>query len=160
MGSTFADFFTLSLQSVAQQVADVATQHIVEDLVDLNWGEDEPAPKIVFDEIGSRHHATAESIKMLIDAGAVSPDDGVEQHLRNAYGLPATEVQGEREAGARELVEMVQKVYLGVGKLGEPNVVLTTEEARAILNRAGANLADLPAPEPVPAPEPTLEGGA
>lgn len=47
LGSTFADFFTLSLQSVAQQVAEVATQHIVEDLVDVNWGEDEPSPRIV-----------------------------------------------------------------------------------------------------------------
>jgi hypothetical protein len=83
LGSTFADFFTLSLQSVAQEVADTATQHIVEDLVDLNWGEDEPAPKIVFDEIGSRHPATAEAIKMLVDAGVLTPDEGVEEHARN-----------------------------------------------------------------------------
>lgn len=153
LGTTFADFFTLSLQSVAQQIADTATQHIVEDLVDLNWGEDEPAPKIVFDEIGSRHHATAEAIKTLIDAGALSPDDGVEEQLRNAYGLPPSQPKGEQVADARELVEMVQKVYLGVGQLGEPNVVLTTDEARALLNRAGANLADLPVPSPTPVPE-------
>lgn len=54
LGSTFADFFTLSLQALAEQIADVATQHIVEDLVDWNFGEDEPAPRIVFDEIGTR----------------------------------------------------------------------------------------------------------
>lgn len=35
---------------------------------------------------------------------------------------------------ARELTEMVQKIYLGVGK------VLTADEARDILNRAGADL--------------------
>jgi phage gp29-like protein len=96
LGSTFADFFTLSLQTLAQQIADVATQHIVEDLVDLNWGEDEPAPKIVFDEIGSRHPATAEAIKTLVDAGALTPDDGVEEHVRIAYSLPP--LQGERPA--------------------------------------------------------------
>jgi hypothetical protein len=67
--------------------------------VDLNWGEDEPAPKIVFDEIGSRHHATAEAIKTLIDAGALSPDDGVEEQLRNAYSLPPS--QGEGRARRR-----------------------------------------------------------
>jgi hypothetical protein len=93
LGTTFADFFTLSLQSVAQQIADTATQHIVEDLVDLNWGPDEPAPKIVFDEIGSRHHATAEAIKTLRDAGALTPDDAVEEQMRNAYGLPAAQGQ-------------------------------------------------------------------
>lgn len=88
LGSTFADFFTLALQTVAQEIADIATQHVVEDLVDLNWGEDEPAPKIGFDEIGSRHPATAEAIKALIDCGALSPDGGVEEYVRNAYGLP------------------------------------------------------------------------
>ncbi len=39
---------------------------------------------------------------------------------------------GTTEASVRELTEMVQKVYLGVGK------VLTSEEARELLNRAGA----------------------
>lgn len=89
LGSTFADFFTLSLQTVAKRVADVANAHIVEDLVDINFGEAEPAPKIVFDEIGSRHAATAEAIKLLIDAGAISRDQPLEQHLRQMYGLPA-----------------------------------------------------------------------
>lgn len=89
LGSTFADFFTLSLQTVAKRVADVANAHIVEDLVDINFGESEPAPKIVFDEIGSRHAATAEAIKLLIDAGAISRDQPLEQHLRQMYGLPS-----------------------------------------------------------------------
>jgi len=88
LGSTFADFFTLSLQTLAQSVADVATQHIVEDLVDLNWGTEEPAPRIVFDEIGSRHAATATEIKALIDSGALVVDDELEAALRQMYGLP------------------------------------------------------------------------
>ncbi|MDI3331417.1 MAG: DUF935 family protein [Micrococcus sp.] len=88
LGSTFADFFTLSLQTVAGQVADTASQHIVEDLVDLNFGETEPAPRVTFDEIGARHPATAESIRALIDCGAITPDAKLEQHVRTAYGLP------------------------------------------------------------------------
>lgn len=54
LGSTFADFFTLSLQMIAEVVRSTATAHIVEDLVDLNFGTTVPAPQIVFDEIGSR----------------------------------------------------------------------------------------------------------
>ena len=96
LGSTFADFFTLSLQTVALQVAEVANQHIVEDLVDLNWGEAEPAPRIVFDEIGSRHPATAEAIRALIDCGAIVPDDQLEQHMRTTYGLPAADPKSAR----------------------------------------------------------------
>ncbi|TDB86930.1 DUF935 family protein [Micromonospora fluostatini] len=88
LGSTFADFFTLSLQTLAQQIADVATQHIVEDLVDLNFGESEPAPRVVFDEIGSRQAATAQALKMLADAGILLPDRSLEEAARQAYGLP------------------------------------------------------------------------
>jgi hypothetical protein len=88
LGSTFADFFTLSLQALAQQIADVATQHIVEDLVDANWGEAEPAPRIVFDEIGSRQQATAQAIKLLVDAGIIQPDPSLEQALRQQFGVP------------------------------------------------------------------------
>jgi hypothetical protein len=88
LGTTFADFFTLSLQTVATQVADVATQHIIEDLVDVNWGEDEPAPRIGFEEIGSRQAATAAAIKLLTDAGIILPDRSLEEATRLSYGLP------------------------------------------------------------------------
>lgn len=94
LGSTLGEFFTLSLQTLAENIADVATQHIVEDLVDWNWGPDEPAPRIVFDEIGSQHAITAQAIKLLVDAGAVTPDGALEEHLRQAYGLPPE--SGER----------------------------------------------------------------
>jgi hypothetical protein len=89
LGTTFADFFTLSLQTLAQQVADVATQHIVEDLVDVNWGVEEPAPRIVFQEIGSRHAATAEAIKQLVESGVVRTDRDLEEFVRDVYNLPA-----------------------------------------------------------------------
>jgi hypothetical protein len=88
LGTTFADFFTLSLQTLAQQIADTATQHIVEDLVDLNFGEEEPAPRIVFDEIGSRQAATAADIKALLDSGALVVDEELENAIRQMYGLP------------------------------------------------------------------------
>lgn len=97
LGETFADFFTLSLQTVAQDIASTATQHIVEDLVDLNWGEAEPAPRIVFDEIGSRHPATAEGIRALIECGALTADDKLEQHIRTMYSFPPADPGTARE---------------------------------------------------------------
>lgn len=89
LGSTFADFFTLSLQAVAEEVRSTADQHIVEDLVDANWGPDEPAPRLVFDEIGSRRDATADAIKVLRDAGVLTADEDIEDFVRTTYGLPA-----------------------------------------------------------------------
>jgi hypothetical protein len=91
LGSTFADFFTLSLQTLAQQIADVATQHIVEDLVDANFGPDEPAPRVAFEEIGSRQAATAQALKLLTDAGIIHPDKPLEEALRQTHGLPAAD---------------------------------------------------------------------
>jgi hypothetical protein len=88
LGTTFADFFVLSLQTLAQQIADTATQHIVEDLVDINFGPTEPAPRVVFDEIGSRQAATAQSLKALVDSGLVTPDEVLKETVRQQYGLP------------------------------------------------------------------------
>jgi hypothetical protein len=94
LGSTFADFFTLSLQALAQQIADVATQHVVEDLVDWNWGTDEPAPLIGFQEIGSQQQATAAAIKLLTDAGILLPDRSLEEAVRQTLGLPPKDPLG------------------------------------------------------------------
>lgn len=102
LGSTFADFFTLSLQTVAGDIAETASQHIVEDLVDLNFGPDEPAPLITFDEIGSRHPATAEAIRALIDAGALTADAKLETHLRTVYGLPEADPSTARQKTTKE----------------------------------------------------------
>ncbi|GAA2516727.1 phage portal protein family protein [Winogradskya humida] len=102
LGTTFADFFTLSLQTLAQQIADVATQHIVEDIVDVNYGETEPAPRVVFDEIGSRQAATAAAIKVLVDAGIIRPDRTLEETLRQQYGLPSKDQRPGETASTEE----------------------------------------------------------
>lgn len=88
LGSTFADFFVMSLQTVADGIAETTNQHVIEDLVDINFGPDEPAPLVKPDEIGSRHDATAEAISLLIRAGALRGDMALEQALRVQYGLP------------------------------------------------------------------------
>ncbi|WP_205353073.1 phage portal protein family protein [Janibacter anophelis] len=88
LGSTFADFFTQSLQAVAQDIADVTTAHVIEDLVDLVYGPATPAPRLVFDEIGSQTAALALAIKNLVDAGVLTADEGLEAHLRLGLGLP------------------------------------------------------------------------
>jgi hypothetical protein len=88
LGSVLADVLTQSLQALAEQIADTATQHIVEDWVDVNFGPDEPAPKIVFDEIGAQQAVTAQALKMLIESGAIFMDRATEEAIRQRYGLP------------------------------------------------------------------------
>lgn len=54
LGSVLADTFNLSLDSVAGLVAEIATAHVIEDLVDINFDTTTPAPRLVYDEIGTR----------------------------------------------------------------------------------------------------------
>lgn len=96
LGSTFADFFVLSLQTLAMHIADVTNAHVIEDLVDLNFGPDEPAPRLVFEEIGARSPATAEAIGQLVICGALTMDDVLEAHLRTKYGLPQADMTTAR----------------------------------------------------------------
>lgn len=91
LGSTLADFFVLALQAKAGHLADIATAHIVEDLVDLNFGPDEPAPRIVCDEIGSQQPVTAEALKILRDAGLLDDDELLKRFVRLMYRLPAND---------------------------------------------------------------------
>lgn len=102
LGSTFADFFTQSLQAVAQDIADVTTAHVIEDLVDLNYGPDVAAPRLVFDEIGSQAAALAAAIKQLVDAGVLTPDEGLEAHLRLGLGLPTKTTTDDRPSPPSE----------------------------------------------------------
>ncbi len=89
LASVQAETFIQSLQGIAQQVAEVTSQHVIEDLVDANWGAGEPAPRLAFEEIGSRQAATAQALKMLRDAGVLLPDRELEEAVRQQYGLPA-----------------------------------------------------------------------
>lgn len=89
LGSTFADFFVMSLQTVAELIRDTAQAHVIEDLVDANWGPNEIAPRLVCDEIGSRKDAIAAALKLLVDAGILFPDRSLEEAVRQDYGLPA-----------------------------------------------------------------------
>ena len=100
LGSTFANFFTDSLNAVAQHIADVTQQHVIEDLVDLNWGDREPAPRIVPAAIGEQQQVTADAIKALIDCGAVIVDDPLRAYLRDKFGMPVEDMASQAEEAA------------------------------------------------------------
>ncbi len=90
------------------------------------------------------------SLKDRYDAYAVGIDKGVDtinecRALEDKAPVPwgdvppvSAQVMNDDEITPRDLVEMVQKVYLGV------DVVLSAGEAREILNRAGAGLTGPP----------------
>lgn len=82
---------------MADEIRDVAQAHIVEDIVDVNWGPDEPAPLLICDEIGSRQDATAAALQMLVNARLITPDERLEAFLRSSTGLPGPDPDTARE---------------------------------------------------------------
>lgn len=94
LGETFLDFFILSLQSLADDIAITATSGhpgmpgIVVDLVDQNWGPDEPAPQIVCTDLGTSYELTEDVINRLVQFGAIDPDPQLEAFLRKRWNLP------------------------------------------------------------------------
>lgn len=105
LASVQADTFVQSVQTVANDVRDTTQAYVVEDIVNWNWGTDEPAPLLVCDEIGSRQDATAAALQMLVAAGLIRPDPRLEQFLRQAAGLPAPDPDAEDEDDDEEAPE-------------------------------------------------------
>ncbi|MDR6142046.1 hypothetical protein QE375_001600 [Microbacterium foliorum] len=174
LGDTLESIFTNSLNAVAAEFVDVTQQHVIEDYVDLNWGPDEPAPRLVVSKIGADTPVTAEAIRALVDAGVITPDEALEGHVRELMRLPArlaeivpdptdpavtpagtdelvTEIATATDAEqARAAAETLQKAYLGVDK------VLTRREIRELVRRAGADIDPDAAPDPEPTPAPAV----
>lgn len=143
LGDNFLDLFLLSLQAVADEIAGAATSGqpgmpgIVTDIVDLNWGEDEPAPRVVCTDVGDRHEVTAESLSLLMQFGALEPDPALEAYVRKTWRLP------ERDASApmpqQQPVQARRRANRGreVRAAGDPAAghrQLTTVEAASGMN--------------------------
>lgn len=89
LGVALVDFFIRALNSYAQWVSTIVTNHIIEDLVDANWGPDTPAPAVQCAEIGADQQITADTLSRLAHAGVLTPDDGLEQYVRRFWALPS-----------------------------------------------------------------------
>jgi hypothetical protein len=89
LASVQQNTFTQAVGAVADHIRETAQAHVVDDLVDWNWGQDEPAPRLVCDAIGSRQDATALALQQLVAAGLLTPDARTEMFVRQLTGLPA-----------------------------------------------------------------------
>jgi hypothetical protein len=102
----------------------------------LEFGFDSPVPPDLAAE-NERLTSRTAAWKTLVDGGC-DP-----QAALTVVGLPDVPVRAG--LSPRELADMVQSIYLGVDSC------LTWDEARDILNRAGADLGSVPQPVPAPA---------
>jgi hypothetical protein len=86
LGETMIGLLQMSWVAVAGEVTGPATSMNVQ-MVDYNWGEDEPAPSIICTDI-TRPEVTSEAIAALVTCGALTPEIGMENDLRVRYQLP------------------------------------------------------------------------
>lgn len=89
LGETMLGLLEMSWAATAREITTPATRLSIQ-IVDYNWGEDEPAPRIVATNI-NRPEATAEAIAALVNVGAITPDRALEAAIRERMRLPARE---------------------------------------------------------------------
>jgi hypothetical protein len=86
LGETLVGLLQMSWMAAAKEISDPATDLSVQ-IVDYNFGEDEPAPRVVVTDIDAPD-VTADAISQLMGAGAIQPDPELDAWMRQRYRLP------------------------------------------------------------------------
>lgn len=90
LASVLQDPFVQAVQAYSQSICNITNAHVVEDLVDINFGIDTNAPQLSFDPIGSQQDLTAAAVNLLFQAGIFDGmDPTVIRAIRQRFGLPS-----------------------------------------------------------------------
>lgn len=88
LGEVFIDVALRASQEIADLIADTFTEHVIRDLVELNFGEGTPYPVLSPGDIVANGDTDSAVLVDLAGAGLITPDQGLEKHLRAQHGLP------------------------------------------------------------------------
>ena len=147
LGATFVDYFLLAVNSIIGNLDETITEHVIRDLVELNYGVDEPYPTLVTDDLTAEATPTAEALKALADAGLITYDRELEQDVRRRYRLPVKpEPKGE---AAVEDAAGSPGANVGIPALIDAGVI-SPDEGRQMLKLPGAAPGVPPDPNVVP----------
>ena len=147
LGATFVDYFLLAVNSIIGNLDETITEHVIRDLVELNYGVDEPYPTLVTDDLTAEATPTAEALKALADAGLITYDRELEQDVRRRYRLPVKpEPKGE---AAVEDAAGSPVANVGIPALIDAGVI-SPDEGRQMLKLPGAAPGVPPDPNVVP----------
>lgn len=86
LGESFIDFFSMKLEAVATWFAENFNEHVIEDWVDWNIGEDAPAPLLVWS--WGDGQISSEELSSLVTSGIIQVDDELENAIRVQKRLP------------------------------------------------------------------------
>ncbi len=91
LGQAFIDSWVLALEPLGESIAGAANRQIAARVVEWNYGTEAPVPRVSVAGVGSRREVTAESLKQLLDSGALSAEPALEAWVRREYRLPERE---------------------------------------------------------------------
>jgi hypothetical protein len=158
LGDTFYGLFINSLQAVADLIAETATEHVIRDLVEFNFGADEPYPVLTPGNLASNEPVSPETLKLLVDAGLITPDDAIQARVRDRYGLPAAAAKAASAGmSAAELNDRVTAATALFRAGYEPEAALTAAGLDPI---AHSGLLPITLKEPGGAPDPATAAEA
>ena len=133
LASTQNDLLVQSLQTIAEWVQDVATQHVVEDLVRVAFPEhDGLMPQLVFDPIASKKEITPGDLAGLLNAKAIFPDKDLEEDLRRRYTLPPKQKLSDalKAKQARQELEQQMGVTLSDPQPAEQGELISVDDVK------------------------------
>lgn len=134
LASTQNDLLVQSLQTMAEWVQDVATQHVVEDLVRVAFPEhDGLMPQLVFDPIASKKEITPGDLAGLLNAKAIFPDKDLEEDLRRRYTLPPKQKLSDalKSKQARQELEQQMGVTLSDPQPAEQGELISVDDVKS-----------------------------
>lgn len=88
LGDTFQALFDSALNAFADRFAETFTEHVIADLVALNFGPSERYPVLTHGAAEGTIGADANTLKLLSDAGFITAQREDESALRAKLGLP------------------------------------------------------------------------
>lgn len=135
LGDNFAELLSLAQQATANLIAETATQ-LCARLVGFNAGADAPVPAVTVADLTTDELTLAESITKLIQAGAVEPDDDLEEWVRRVHRAPAKGAPRKQPAPPEALPPRLE---------GEPAPAQQQAARRRPARRAIAAAGDVPA---------------
>ena len=137
LADTQSDFFNQSETTVAEWFADVANQHIVEDMVRVAFPDYEgPFPRVAFDAIGSRKEMTTQDLSTAVRDGLLIPDKDLEEHWRRLHSLPPKRPVAEAIEERKERQELEQQAGVSLNSEAEALTEAVETNARARAARA------------------------
>ena len=125
--------FIQGLQSIAEWIADIATQHVVEDLVAVSFpGYDGPVPLITSTRIQVQKDLTPGDVSQLAAQGVLTKEPNLEQWVRSTYRIPAARSLYEALKAKKSLSDAEQEI--GVTITGDDPDPGDGEDAAAVVD--------------------------